>query len=303
MFESTARENRFETVTIRIAFLLAVGLTLSGFILAGYYYGVIKNTASEVRSADSDNVTWTIVQTEVDFLNLQQSLLRELLNMQNGETAVIENIKRAFDIYYSRTNALQFVYGAAAGEANNGPRVILERLNRRKIEIAEVLDGWDTPSIADISHALELVDQSEDDVRNFTTQILQILVVGALDARNGQLIILSRLAVLLGVVVGLLFGMLAVSLLLITRLQKKAITTASIANNLRHIVEASQDAVVIADQNGTVLQYNKSAHDIFGYTAQEAIGASMEDLFIPEDQKPRIATVWPDTLKLDKREF
>ena len=285
MFEPTERENRLETAITWTAILLAFILTFLGLILAGYYYGIIRNTADKVRSADSDNVTWTIVQTEVDFQNLQLELSRSLVSMQNGETAVVDRIRRAFDIYYSRTNAVQFVFGAAAGEAGNSPGTILERLNQRKIELARVVDSWDEPSIADISHALELVDQSQDDVRSFTTQMLKLLVADASDARNGQLIMLSRFAVLLGLVVGLLVGMLAISILLISRLQKKTIATVSIANNLRHIIEASQDAVVIADQNGTVLQYNQSAHDVFGYTAQEAIGASMEDLFIPEDQK------------------
>ncbi|MGJ8589952.1 MAG: PAS domain S-box protein [Yoonia sp.] len=285
MFEPTKRESRLEAVTIRIAMLLAFILTFLGLILVGYHYDEIRNTADKVRNAGSDNVTWTIVQTEVDFQNLQLALSGALISMLNGESAVIDEIKRAFDIYYSRTNAVQFVYGLAASTANDDPSVILDRLNQRKFELAEILDGWDRPSITEIRDLLELVDQSEDDVRSFTTQMLKVLVADTSDTRLKQLSMLSRFAVLLGVVVGLLLSMLGVSVLLLTRLQNKAITTSSIADNLRHIVEASQDAVVIADQNGTVVQYNQSAHEIFGYTAQEAIGASMEDLFIPEDQK------------------
>ncbi len=285
MFEPTARESRLETATIRIAIAVSFILTFLGLILVGYYYGVIRDSADKVRIADSDNVTWTIVQTEVDFQNLQLALSRALVSMQNGRSADIDGIKRAFDIYYSRTNAVQSVYGAAAGATNDGPGVVLERLNLKKIELAEVLDGWDEPSLADLTLLSELVDQSDDDVRSFTTQMLKVLVADASDARLGQLNILSRFAVLLALVVGLLFGMLAVSLLLLTRLQNKAITTSSIADNLRRIIEASQDAVIIANSHGTVLQYNRSAKEIFGYTPQEAIGVAMEDLFIPDDQK------------------
>lgn len=285
MFEPTDRENQLEAVTIRAAMALAFILTFIGLILVGYYYGVIRDSAQNVRNADSDNVTWTVVQTEVDFQNLQLALSRGLLRMQKGKSPDISEIRRTFDIYYSRTNAVQFVYGAVAGQATDGPGVILDRLNRRKIALAEVLDGWDEPSIVDVRDLLALVDQSDDDVRSFTTEMLKILVANASDARLDQLGVLSRFTVLLGVIVVLVFGMLAASLLLLARLQHKAIITSSIADNLRRIVETSRDAVIIADSKGLVLQYNRSAQEIFGYTAQEAIGALMEDLFIPEAQK------------------
>ncbi|PXW67332.1 PAS/PAC sensor hybrid histidine kinase [Loktanella sp. PT4BL] len=285
MFEPSDRESQLEAVTIRVAIGLAFILTFIGLILVAYYYGVIRDSAQNVRNADSDNVTWTVVQTEVDLQNLQLALSRGLLSMQKGKSPDISEIRRAFDIYYSRTNAVQFVYGAMAGQATNAPGLILDRLNRRKIELAEVIDGWDEPSIADVRDLLALVDQSDDDVRSFTTEMLKILVADTSDARLDQLGVLSRFTVLLGVIVVLVFGMLAASLLLLARLQKKEIITSSIADNLRRIVETSRDAVIIADSKGLVLQYNRSAHEIFGYTAQEAIGASMEDLFIPEAQK------------------
>mgnify|MGYP001055856835 CR=1 FL=1 len=285
MFESTDRESQLETVTIRAAVALALILTFIGLILVGYYYSIIRDSAQNVRNAESDNVTWTVAQTEVDFQNLQLALLRGIISMQNGHTPDISDIRRAFDIYYSRTNAVQFVNVALASKATDGPGVILDRLKRRKIELAEIVDSWVEPSITDVRDLLELVNQSEDDVRGFTTKMLKILVADASDARLDQLSILSRFVVLLVVIVVLVFGMLAASLSLLLRLQNKTILASSMADNLRRIVETSRDAVIIADSNGLVLQYNQSAYHIFGYTAQEAIGASMDDLFIPDAQK------------------
>lgn len=285
MFEPTHRESFVEAFTARTVLAVSFAITVMGLLLVVYYYSVILVSSEKVRSADSDNLTWTVVQTEVDFQNLQQSLLRQLLTMQGGAPADLNMINRAFDIYYSRINMVQSVYNVVSRGAETDPGSILNRLNQQKKEIAEVLDGWEDPSSDDVRYLLNLVDQSDDDVRNFTTQMLEILVADAAAARVGQLNVLSRFAILLALDAVLLLGMLAVSLLLLKRLQNKAVTTASIADNLRRIIETSQDGVIISDSRGRVLQYNSSARKIFGYAPEEVIGVAMQDLFIPADQR------------------
>ena len=52
---------------------------------------------------------------------------------------------------------------------------------------------------------------------------------------------------------------------------------------LAAIVEASEDAVVSATLEGTFTSWNHSAEQLFGYTAEEAIGAPIT-LILPDDQ-------------------
>ena len=52
----------------------------------------------------------------------------------------------------------------------------------------------------------------------------------------------------------------------------------------RHIVEDSQVAVIYGDAAGIMRLWNKGAEEIFGWTAQEALGRSM-DLVIPEKHR------------------
>lgn len=54
----------------------------------------------------------------------------------------------------------------------------------------------------------------------------------------------------------------------------------------RRIVAAAQDAIIYADREGTIRLWNTGAESIFGYTAAEALGQSL-DLIIPERQRPR----------------
>ena len=47
------------------------------------------------------------------------------------------------------------------------------------------------------------------------------------------------------------------------------------------IVEQSPDAIVFADRDGAILIWNRGAEAVFGYTAAEVLGQSL-DLIIPE---------------------
>lgn len=54
----------------------------------------------------------------------------------------------------------------------------------------------------------------------------------------------------------------------------------------RQIVERSPDAIVFGDARGVIRLWNAGAEAIFGFSAEEAIGQSL-DLIIPERLRPR----------------
>jgi PAS domain S-box-containing protein len=54
----------------------------------------------------------------------------------------------------------------------------------------------------------------------------------------------------------------------------------------RQIVDGSPDAIILGDAEGIIWLWNAGARAIFGYTAEEAVGKSM-DLIIPERLRGR----------------
>jgi len=52
------------------------------------------------------------------------------------------------------------------------------------------------------------------------------------------------------------------------------------------LVQSAGDAVVVADVKGDIVVWNAAASRLFGYTASEALGRSL-DLIIPERQRSR----------------
>lgn len=55
-------------------------------------------------------------------------------------------------------------------------------------------------------------------------------------------------------------------------------------STFRTLAEGLADAVVIADTAGTIVFWNTAAERIFGWTAEEAVGGSL-DLIIPDRQR------------------
>lgn len=52
------------------------------------------------------------------------------------------------------------------------------------------------------------------------------------------------------------------------------------------VVREAPEAIVVSDPDGTILLWNRGAERIFGYTAAEAVGATL-DLIIPEKLRAR----------------
>ena len=52
-------------------------------------------------------------------------------------------------------------------------------------------------------------------------------------------------------------------------------------------INASPDAIVVANLDGLVLDFNPAAADMFGYTREQAIGQRLETLIVP----PRLRSV------------
>ena len=58
-------------------------------------------------------------------------------------------------------------------------------------------------------------------------------------------------------------------------------TTLDVAYLSQQILNLAPDAILFADQQGIIRLWNRGAEEIFGFTAEEALGQSL-DLIIPE---------------------
>jgi PAS domain S-box-containing protein len=62
--------------------------------------------------------------------------------------------------------------------------------------------------------------------------------------------------------------------------------TKSLEGLYQQIIEGAQDAIVFADPDGIIRLWNSGAEVIFGYSAEEALGQTL-DLIVPEKMRER----------------
>ena len=62
--------------------------------------------------------------------------------------------------------------------------------------------------------------------------------------------------------------------------------TSSLEGLYQQIIEGAQDAIVFADPDGIIRLWNSGAEAIFGYSAEEALGQTL-DLIVPEKMRER----------------
>lgn len=55
---------------------------------------------------------------------------------------------------------------------------------------------------------------------------------------------------------------------------------------LRHTLDAAPDAILVSDRQGIIQYWNSGAEQMFGFSAAEAVGQSL-DIFIPEKLRAR----------------
>jgi PAS domain S-box-containing protein len=70
----------------------------------------------------------------------------------------------------------------------------------------------------------------------------------------------------------------------------------------RSIVEGAGDAVIFADRDGRIRYWNAGAASMFGWSAVEALGRSM-DLIIPERQRGRHWQGWDQVMKTGQTRY
>ena len=86
---------------IRRSYIAVAGLLVAGAI--AFLAVAVVQELRELESAHSDNVQWTITQSEVEFLEFS----KQLNGIEAGTTAELANLRRRFDIFYSRIATLE----------------------------------------------------------------------------------------------------------------------------------------------------------------------------------------------------
>ncbi|MDQ1901194.1 ATP-binding protein [Paracoccus sp. WLY502] len=261
-------------------FALLVGVLA---VAAWTFHADIRRQIEDLGIANSDSTQWFLAQSEVEALALERAIL--LLRAEPGVPERADDVRRRFDIFYSRVQTLRTGQAFANLRALDGVAPVLDDLQARLEATVPLIDGDDAPLVAALDMlearfgaALPLVRQvSLAGVRQFA---------GESDGRRQHVVL--ALFQLLMLVVPLFLVLVCTTVVLFVMGRAARVQTERIAaagDQMRSLFDASTDAILFARPDGRVRGYNKAARRLYGYEPDEVIGGDLVELLTPPEQR------------------
>ncbi|MER5172482.1 ATP-binding protein [Thioclava sp. GXIMD2076] len=260
----------------RNRFIAALGLVL---IIGVALYGIFQNARDVGReidtlaSANTDSPQWTLSQIEVEFDRMRLALL----GVKPEVSETVEDFRQRFDIFYSRIQTVTEGSGFREILRDQGGAKPLASVWHFLDHTAERLDGNLPFNEAMKARVVAEARAAEGDLRALALMGLSIFSEQIKDQRE----LVFKALVKLALMTLILFSILAMGAVALWRLwrfgQQKALSLRDAMTRITAVVNASVDAVVVVDAEGTIVEFNGAAETIFACPKAEAIGREMAD--------------------------
>ena len=214
----------------------------------------------DLNTANSDNLQWTLSQTEVEFLQFYNALILVEVN----PAADLAQVRRWYDIFYSRMNVIMGgpVYGKLAQE----PKMIseFERITAFMDAALPYIDGPDDALRAHLPKLHQDAVKLRVDVRDVTLEGIRVFSKLADAQRLSVSKTMARIAMLtVGLIMLLLLAVFFLARIYgVTRTQ--AIENKATRDRLQAMLNTSLDAVLVVNREGRFVEFNGAATEIFG---------------------------------------
>lgn len=260
----------------RIAISIAV-CTIGLAAIAYLSYRVIVDLRL-LNTAQSDNVQWTLSQSEVEFLEFDIALF----DAQLTPTPDLLRLRREFDIFYSRITTLEqaSIYAPlrdlpAFAESLQTARAFLD-------EAVTLIDAPDSELIAALPRLQAEAEAIRPDIRRLSNSALDFFATES-DARRAELS--STLIQLAAGIGGLLLALLLLAFYLAflnAQNVRRRAQVSEASQRMNVVTGTSLDGVIISDATGKILEFNAAAEQIFETTAEEAVGRDLGSVVVPD---------------------
>ena len=230
--------------------------------------------------ANADSTQWSLAQSEVEFLSFANAARAVIAGDAEPEEA-----RRRFDVMYSRMQTLKVAPAFAEVRERDAVADALSRVDEFLALAVPVIDASDADLRAKMPELVAAFPGLQKDLRSISlsgvavfsrkSETQRAAVSGALT--DLALISFGLLALLLAVVGGLL--------IINRESQRQTSEIALTQSRLQAIISTSLDAILVAGKDGRVLDFNGAAEGVFGYSREEAIGADMAALIVPDHMR------------------
>ncbi|GAA0285183.1 hybrid sensor histidine kinase/response regulator [Rhodovulum strictum] len=262
------------------AAILAAMLSLLIGITAFLSLDVMRRV-DRLAMAHSDNVQWTFASVMVELVDLENALLAA-----ERDGLPLDEVRRRFDILHNRADIATngAIYAEMIVRAGLAPEAA--QVWGALAAAEPLIDGPDAALAAALPALRASLGELRAPFRAMALGGVQLLAVDADHQREKVVHLLVRLALVTTGLVVLLLGSLAILARLNRDMGRRTRALEMTSSRLCATVSSAIDAVVVADGEGRILDFNPAAEAIFGYRRDEVIGRRMDDMIVPDHIRP-----------------
>ncbi len=254
-------------------------IVLAGLVVAmaiAFLTWNVSREIEELSSASSDNVQWSLSQTEVEF--------QEFANrIRIG--ADLAGIRRRFDIFYSRINTVSQAQVFEELRADDEFRTTLQNIQDWLEKTVPFIDASDVELTGNLSRLASLVQDIRPDVRKLSNSGLNIFAQNADQQRADVASTMTELALALAA----LIAALGLSVLYLVRLndqmRRQERVQRQTAARMSTVINTSLDGVIVSDDAGHIIEFSPAAEEIFGHRAEDVVGHELGAIIIPDHMR------------------
>lgn len=228
-------------------------------------------------SAGSDNIQWSLAQTEVEFLEFQDQI--------KTDDVSLSQLRQKFDVFYSRINTMKTASVFEELRADTMSREQLDAVSMFLDDAVVLIDAEDPILIGSIPELTDMAEDARPRVRAMATSSLRLFAEAADTQRQAVARTLTQLAEALAFFICAL-ALLTVYLFrlnssIFTREREKNQT----AKRMNTVMGTSLDGVIVSDANGRILDFSPAAETMFGHFAGDVLGQEIGELIVPDHMR------------------
>ena len=261
----------------RLGLMMLIVLGVVGLALVAGLGLQLADKVKLLRAAPRDNTQYTLFQTQTEYMALKAAWLES--GGRAGPGA--DDLRKRFDIFYSRVNLLKT--WSIGREVRRDPVVSrhLENLDRLLNNGAAIIDAGKHASLPGWQQLGTQIHTVQSDVDGIVHRSLQQFALQS-DNERAEF---EQLYLALATLVTFLGLLLASAMVNMQRkastLRKQSVSLEESRQQLQATVASALDAVIIADKDGCIVDWNDEAAACFGYRREQAVGRNMAELIVP----------------------
>lgn len=238
------------------------------------------NVSHEIRllgSARSDNVQWSLVQTQVEFVEFQTEVNRTPVDLAK--------LRQEFDVFFSRVTTLHRATVFEGLRANAASRAHLEDIVTFLDDAVVFIDAPDNQLIEWLPQISASAEDIAPVVRALGNSGLELFAEYA-DAQREAV---ARTMTQLAVAIAAMIGVLTLAILYLNRLNARIYRRERENNQtsmrMATVMSTSLDGVIVCDDEGRILEFSPAAEGIFGHLEQDVLGKDIGSVIVPDHMR------------------